>query len=97
MSEALLKALFNKGLLPHYTLGSLNMGEDHLFGLLAKAAGFHLGNMASGSLPFGCAWKGLPAPPEHLFEQGKKIIHSTRYWQNMNEMQIRAFFREKRN
>lgn len=97
MSYQLLQSLYNAGLLPHLTLGRLNLGEDHLFGLLAKAAGFELGNMASGNLPFACAWKGLPAAPEQLLHSNKKIIHSTRFWKNDNEDDIREFFRLKRN
>ncbi len=96
MSQPLLDAFYKAGLLPHFILGRLNLGEDHLFALLAKAMGFELGNMASGNLPFACAWKGLPAAPEQLLGQ-KKIIHSTRSWQNMNEAEIREFFRSKRN
>lgn len=97
MSYQLLDACYCAGLLPHFTLGKLNLGEDHLFGLLAKATGFELGNMASDNMPFACAWKGLPAAPEQLFNQGKKIIHSTRFWHNMNEAQIREYYRLKRN
>jgi hypothetical protein len=96
MSRSLLDAFYNQGLLPHLTLWRLNLGEDHLFALLAKATGFRLGNMCSGNLPFGCAWKGLPAAPEELLLRQKKIIHSTRYWNNMDEEQVRDFFRTKR-
>lgn len=97
MSYQLLQACYRAGLLPHFTLGKLNLGEDHLFGLLAKATGFELGNMASGTLPFACAWKGLPAAPGQLLTEGKKVIHSTRFWHNMNEAQIREYYRLKRN
>lgn len=96
MSYPFLKALADVKMLPSYTLRSLNMGEDHLFGLLAKSLGFGLGDLASGDQPFACAWKGLPASPEELHQRGKKVIHSTRGWKDLDEESIRAFFREKR-
>jgi hypothetical protein len=97
MSKALLVALAQNRSLPNYNFRTLNMGEDHLFGLLAKAVGFHLGDLSSGSLPFACAWKGLPASPEELMKKGKKIIHSTRNWQNLKEEEIRTWFKEERS
>lgn len=96
MSERLLIQLSEAGLLPNHLFDNLNLGEDHLFSLLAKANGFNLGDMSSGNRPFGCAWKGLPASPEQLCNDGKKIIHSVRYWQNLNEPDIRAFFKARR-
>ena len=96
MSEACLKKLKGAGLLPSRLLKPVLLEEDHLFAILIKSLGFQFGDLASGTLPFGCAWKGLPAAPEDLFEKGKKIIHSTRYWHDMKEAEIRSFFREKR-
>jgi hypothetical protein len=96
ISEALLVKLNEAGWLPDYRLRSLNLGEDHLFGLLAKAAGFGLGSLSEAGMPFACAWKGLPASPEELWMGGKKIIHSTRGWNGMGEEEIRDFFRKKR-
>ncbi|HEU4472150.1 MAG TPA: glycosyltransferase family A protein [Flavisolibacter sp.] len=95
-SEACLLALEAAGLLPHHGLRSIKLEEDHLFALLASSIGFRLGDLSSGNLPFGCAWKGLPASPARLFDSGKKIIHSTRFWENMGEEEIRAFFKRKR-
>jgi len=91
-----LETLHRNNLLPSKILGRLNLGEDHLFSLLAKAMGFELGDLCTKNYPFACAWKGLPAAPEELYNTGKKIIHSTRYWNELNEVQIRNFFREKR-
>jgi len=96
ISNDFLKVLHQKKLLPNYRFKKTNLGEDHFFSLMAKASGFELGNLSSGKLPFGCAWQGLPAAPWQLIEDGKKIIHSTRYWQNMDEEQIRDYFRNKR-
>lgn len=95
LSERLLMRLDECGLLPDFRLRSLNMGEDHLFALLARSQGFTLESLSEGDLPFACAWKGLPDSPDKLWLRGKKIIHSTRGW-TMNEDAIRSFFREKR-
>lgn len=96
-SEACLQKLQQLNLLPRYGLRNINLEEDHLFAILVKSAGFRLGDLSSEQLPIGCAWKGLPASPEELYARGKKIIHSTRYWQQMNETEIRAWFSNKRN
>ena len=96
MSKSMLTSLQENKLLPNYTLRTLNMGEDHLFGLLAKSLGYELVNLCSDDLPFACAWKGLPASPEQLYKNGKKIIHSTKYYNNMREGEIREFFLKKR-
>lgn len=96
ISEKCLTSLHQSGLLPMNGLKTVELEEDHLFSMLAISIGFKLGNLSSGKLPLGCAWKGLPAPPEELYASGKKIIHSTRNWQHMNEEDIRKWFRNKR-
>ncbi len=96
ISEQCLKKLYQYGLLPKKGLRIIDLEEDHLFAILARATGFRLGDLSSQGLPLGCAWKGLPASPEELYSKGKKIIHSTRFWQHMNENDIRAWFRNKR-
>lgn len=96
LSKNFLLALHQYQLLPNRYLKNLNIGEDHLFSLLAKAIGFELSHLASPGLPFALAWKKLPAAPEQLYNEGKKIVHSTRSWKNMNEEAIRSFFKEKR-
>lgn len=95
-NHSLLLRLQQHKLLPNKLLGGLNLGEDHIFSLLTKAMGFHLGDLSLPGLPFALAWKELPAAPGQLFEEGKKIIHSTRQWGDMNEDQIRHFFKDKR-
>ena len=96
MSEPLLIQLHASGLLPYEKFRSLNLGEDHLFSLLAKATGFALGCLSAEGMPFGCAWKGLPVSPHQLAQDNKKIIHSVRYWKEMKETEIRAYFSAKR-
>ena len=95
-SYVCLKKMQTEGLLPFRVFGRLNMGEDHIFSLLVKYIGFDLGSLSEGHQPFALAWKGLPASPEVLVKQGKKIIHSTRFWQDQKEENIRQYFRELR-
>ena len=96
MSRACLIKLSEAQHLPNNNLKTVNLGEDHLLSLLTKLVGFKLGDLASGNLPLGTTWKGLPASPEVLRTKGKKIIHSTRSWQDLNEEQIRAYFKKFR-
>lgn len=96
MSYACLRKLLELGYLPHQKLIGLNMGEDHIFSLLVKAAGFHLGSLSAPEQPFGLAWKGLPVSPEQLLHDKKKIVHSTRFWEGMDEQEIRAYFKQHR-
>jgi len=96
LSKHCLEELNSAGFLPLQRLEGAILSEDHMFGLLAKVAGLELGDLASGNLPFGLAWKGLPASPEMLLQKNKKIIHSTRKWENMGEDEIRAYFKKFR-
>lgn len=96
MSEACLLALYNQGLLPERKLQNVRLEEDHIFSLLVKAAGYQLYDLSEGNLPFGCKMRGLPDSPENLVANGKRIIHSTRHWNGINEKEIRAYFRRHR-
>lgn len=92
----LLQKLADLKLLPDTILGRVDLEEDHLFSLLAKAVGFQLGSLSGPGLPMGCAWKGLPASPETLLNDQKKIIHSTRFYGPMDETAIRKYFARQR-
>lgn len=95
-SRLAIEKLDQKGLLPWHKVRGADMEEDHFFTLLVASTGLELGDLASGDQPFACTWRGLPASPETLYEANKKIIHSTRFWKNLNEDQIRDYFRSKR-
>lgn len=70
--------------------------EDHLFGVVTLAAGFQLGDYATGDFPLGLQWRGLPASPGELRQRKKKIIHSVRFWQDLGENDIRSEFARER-
>lgn len=97
VSPHFLERLLRAGLLPAESLGSSKLEEDHIFGLLAKAVGMDFGDLCAGNGPFGVTWRGLPCSPEELVLRGKKVIHSTRYWQRSDEAEIRRYFREIRS
>jgi hypothetical protein len=96
MSESLLRELERNDLLPDRALGHSRMEEDHLFSVLTSAIGFRMADLAAGEGPFAMNWKMLPASPQTLLRFKKKVIHSTRSWQEMDEHAIRAFFRDLR-
>jgi len=97
LSEGLLIAMYGAKLLPDYKLRNSRMEEDHIFSVLAKSLKFDIGDMGSGELPFGVFWKKLPASPEQLLLKNKKVIHSTRSWNDMDEYDIRGYFSNIRN
>jgi glycosyltransferase involved in cell wall biosynthesis len=96
ITRTCLQKLDDAGLLPLARLKRVNLCEDHLFSLLAKVIDMDLHDLSGAGMPFGIAWKGLPASPEVLVQAGKKIIHSLRYWANMDEAAIRMQFRKQR-
>ena len=72
------------------------ISEDHLFSLLTIRHGYKLADFATGSLPMGVQWRGLPDSPENLVKRGKKIIHSIKFYKDMSEQEIRVYFRKLR-
>ncbi len=96
MSAECVRRLAERNLLLRKELGRSSLEEDHIFGLLAKAVGLELADFDSGELPMGMEHKGLPYAPHDLVAKKKKVIHSTRRWENLGEEEIRKFFREIR-
>jgi hypothetical protein len=70
--------------------------DDVLFSFFMCSTGFKHGDLATDSKPMGVQWRGLPFSPKELVARGKKIIHSTRFYENLSEQQIRTFFRKRR-
>ncbi|WP_419800841.1 hypothetical protein [Mucilaginibacter sp.] len=97
VSELYLQKLREANMLPDYGIQKIYLEEDHIFGLLTKAIDFEFGDLETGDLPFGVAWRGLPTSPEELYKRGKKIIHSTKRYNDLSETDIRQFFSDKRS
>jgi hypothetical protein len=97
-SRLAIENLHNHGLLGNPMLGRVNLTEDYLFSLALRACGMNLANFGSASdvLPIGSQWRGLAASPEDLIRAKKCLIHSTRFWNNMDEASIRADFGRRR-
>ncbi len=96
ISPECVSKLAESNLLLRKELGRSQLEEDHIFSLLAKSVGLELADFASGELPMGMEWKGLPYSPQELVAKKKKVIHSTRRWKDLGEAEIRNFFREIR-
>jgi hypothetical protein len=77
-------------------LRNSRLSEDHLFGLFTRSVGLEIGDLATGNLPLGVSYRGLPCSPVELLQRRKKITHSTRFWQDMREPEIRELFRKAR-
>ncbi len=96
LSGVCVRRLAEANLLSRTEIGWSLVHEDQLFGLMIKAIGMRLGDFATGNWPMGLRWRGLPCSPQTLLDRGKKVTHSTRFWQDLEETEIRAFFQEIR-
>jgi hypothetical protein len=77
-------------------LAGSKLGEDWLVGMMARAAGYTLGDFGGPDGPIAVAWKGLPASPEELLGRGVLATHSVRAWKGRSEAEIRRYFAENR-
>jgi hypothetical protein len=93
MSSTCVRTLADGNLLARAELGRSLLEEDHILGVLAKAAGLEMADFSSGSSPMALEWKRLPCSPEELVAAEKKIIHSVKRWGSWGEAEIRTFFR----
>jgi hypothetical protein len=96
-SYAVIEKFLDHNLLLREEMHRSNLQEDHIFSLLVKAVGMDLGDFGGPDQAMAVRWRGLPRSPESLIASGKKIIHSTRFWQDVKEDDIREFFRAQRN
>lgn len=87
-----IRAMHRGGMLNYRELGHAHAGEDHMFGLLMAAAGYHIGDFGGPDDPLAVRWIGLPASPSDLLAAGKLITHSVRSWEGMQETEIRQYF-----
>jgi hypothetical protein len=93
MSSACVRKLAEGNFLSRKELGRSMLEEDHIFGLLTKAAALDLAEFSTGDLPMALELKRLPLAPEELVAQRKKVTHSVRRWEDRDEAEIRTFFR----
>ncbi len=93
LSFSCLTKLYQEGLLSRVEFLGSRVGEDAIFGLLLRSVGINLGDFVTGDKPMCLTWRGLPYSPEELVAREKKVIHSTRFWEDMGEEQIRNFFK----
>jgi len=96
MSYDCVRRLYMMNLLERYDLQWLNLHEDQIFGMLTYVTGLRLGDFATGDFPMGIKHQGLPWYPEELIRRGKKITHSTRFFNEMEETEIRLYFKNLR-
>jgi hypothetical protein len=96
LSPAFIEKLVRQSLLLREEIYRFKLQEDHIFSLLCYAVGMEIHDFHSGTKPMSIVWRGLEASPQELIEKGKKIVHSVRFWKDMNEEQIRLFFRGRR-
>jgi hypothetical protein len=72
------------------------LSDDHLMGLVARAAGYGIAEVGGAGSPVAVKWKGLPASPPDLIASGALVTHSVRAWGEWDEVGIRRYFREAR-
>jgi len=95
-SKSAVHAIAERGWLELSPLRHSHLGEDHIFALLTRAAGFEIGDFAGPDDPMALEWKGLPAGPAELLARHKVITHSVRSWGQLNEAEIRTAFAKAR-
>jgi len=86
----------SRGWLGDFGVSKLPIAEDGLFGLMAHASGYSIADIGGPGGLLNIAWKGLPSSPDQIHDSGAYATHSVRSFENMNETQIRSYFKEKR-
>ena len=95
-SYACIHSMVNKGFLNTTAIKDSEISEDFIFSLLTVASGYRMADFSTGNFPMGIRWRGLPDSPENLIARKKKIIHSIKFWNDMDQKSIREFFRQQR-
>ncbi len=90
-----LQAIYDAGHLGD-DLRHAHVCEDFIITLLMRAAGYRVGEFGGPGDPLAIKWRGLPAHPRDLLAQGTAIVHSVRFWQDMDEDEVRAEFARAR-
>jgi hypothetical protein len=96
MTPTYIERVYKAGLLHREELRRAKLQNDHTYSLLCRAVSLDLVDFNIPNGPLAITWRGLPASPADLIEQGAKVVHSTRFWKNMDEAQVRTFFRARR-
>lgn len=91
-----LERLETSGLLGITELGHSHLTEDQLMGLVVRATGLKVAEFEQGDDPLCLDWLNLPCSPDEIIGRGKKITHSVKRWGDMEQGQIRAWFRARR-
>ncbi len=97
MSPDLLRSLERRGWLDLPELAAVGLGEDFIFGMMGRAAGYTLADFSAPGQPMAVTWRGLCASPDTLVEQGRLVVHSVRYAGSMSETEVRAAFARHRD
>ena len=95
-SPALVRAMSDRGLLSPSGLAQCQLGEDQIFGLLAYACDFAIGEFSGPHGPLAVRWRGLNASPQVLINQGSLVVHSVRFFGDLGEKEIRGWFSDYR-
>jgi hypothetical protein len=88
--------IYVKGWFRQPCLATSKLGEDHIMGLLAVAAGYRIADFARPEDPMAVKWQGLPSHPDELLANKKLVTHSVRSWGTLGEAEIRTIFRAAR-
>jgi glycosyltransferase involved in cell wall biosynthesis len=77
-------------------LSESRMGEDVIFSLMVKAAGYDLHDFGSPEHSMALALTHVPLPKEEILRQGKTVIHSVKRGKDgESQEELRAFFRSR--
>ncbi|MEK7587094.1 MAG: hypothetical protein AAB453_04465 [Patescibacteria group bacterium] len=96
-SYSCIKTMSDRGFLDTSLFLDSGISEDFLFSLLTCTSGYRLSDFATGDFPMGLRWQGLPDSPQNLIKRGKKVIHSTKFWKDINQKSIHEFFKQQRD